>query len=139
MPQKEYRSLDGIHTEPDGTSRIIEVDESQHFTRFRAATLRLYPPETRVAFPLGVWLSESLTVQKLPGGRFGRRCPPLFPMDGGRHRQRAFRDALADLLPGCYGFAPTLRLAYFELVPWIWSDDAESRLRELVESRLTRR
>jgi hypothetical protein len=34
-----------------------------------------------------------------PGGGFARPRPPLSPGDGGRHRRRAFLDALADLPP----------------------------------------
>jgi hypothetical protein len=40
-----------------------------------------------------------------------RPCPPLFPDAGGRHLQRAFRDALADLVPLEHGWLPTLRIA----------------------------
>ena len=44
---------------------------------------------------------------------------PLFPGEGARHRQRAFRDALTDILAPDYGFAPTLRIAHFEVKDWI--------------------
>src|SRR4051794_10185028 len=36
------------------------------------------------------------------------------PHADGRHRQRAYRDALVDLLPAVHGRLPTLRIAYFE-------------------------
>ena len=36
-------------------------------------------------------------------------------MLGVRHRQRAFRDALADLLPALHGFGPTIRIGHFEV------------------------
>jgi hypothetical protein len=137
MPRSEYRTLDGILIDYDGRFRIVEVDESQHFTSFRAQTLKMYPPEVRLAFPQETWLAESSKSRNLPGGGFARKCPPLFPMQGGRHRQRAFRDAITDLLPDCHGFAPTLRIAYFELDPWIWSGTAEIRMRDLVQQRLS--
>lgn len=41
-------------------------------------------------------------------------------MPGGRHRQRAFRDALADLLPPLHGFGPTIRIGHFEVERWAW-------------------
>ena len=50
--------------------------------------------------------------------------------------QRAFRDMLADLLPPEHNFAPTLRVADFEVLPWIYTGDAETQLRELLAARL---
>lgn len=50
--------------------------------------------------------------------------------------QRAFRDTLADLLPPEYGYLPTLRIADFEVNPWIYTRDAERRMRELLQARL---
>ncbi len=44
--------------------------------------------------------------------------------------------SLADLLPPLYDYAPTLRIAYFEVEPWIWERGAVRSLRELVEPRL---
>jgi len=38
-------------------------------------------------------------------------CPPLFPESGGRHRQRTFRDFLADALPIPHGWLPTMRIS----------------------------
>jgi hypothetical protein len=106
MPPRERRAIDGLFGGRGQQWRIVEVDEAQHFNEFRAATLHWRPK------------------------------PPLFPMDGGRHRQRAFRDALADLLPSLHGFAPTLRIAHFEVQPWIWEPGAPARLRPLVEDRM---
>lgn len=58
---------------------------------------------------------------------------------GGRHRQRAFRDALADLLPELYGFGPTIRITDFEVEPWIWDRGAAKQMRSLVDERLAGR
>jgi hypothetical protein len=137
MPPRESRSVDALLEDDDGRWRIIEVDESQHFNSYRAQTFRLYPDGTRVAFPIEVWMAECLRPRTLPGGGFAKRKPPLFPMEGGRHLQRAFRDALADLLPEQHGFAPTLRLAHFELEPWIWTGEAAKRLRQLLRERIS--
>jgi len=99
MPQRERRKVDCVlqrHGEPP---RIIEFDESQHFNCYRAMTLRRYPRSVRIAFDRGVWLQACDAKARLEGGGFGRPKPPLFPHEDGRHRQRAYRDALADLLP----------------------------------------
>ncbi|WP_457092568.1 hypothetical protein [Microvirga sp. P5_D2] len=62
--------------------------------------------------------------------------PPLFPGEGGRHRQRAFRDALTDILAPYYGFAPTLRIADFEVKDWIDLPDRAERMRGLLSARM---
>ena len=64
------------------------------------------------AFPKGIWIRHSEMKKRLEGGGFGRPKPPLFPGDGGRHRQRAFRDALADILPLSHAWLPTLRTGW---------------------------
>lgn len=115
MPSRERRIIDAVLIDSDGRSRFLEVDEKQHFNSFRAATLSLYPDDTPIAFDREMWTKASRMKTRLEGGGFGRPCPPLFPMEGGRHRQRAFRDALADLLPPVHNFLPTLRIAHFEL------------------------
>jgi hypothetical protein len=63
-----------------------------------------------LAFPAEVWRQRSHGKRRLEGGGFGAPKPPLFPGAGGRHRQRAFRDALRDILPPEHGWLPTLRI-----------------------------
>lgn len=135
MPLRERRTVDGVLGGRGLPLRIVEVDESQHFNPFRALTLALYP-ETPVAFPRRVWLRESRSRRAKGGGGWAARKPPLFPMEGGRHRQRAFRDAIADLLPLQFGWAPTLRIADFEVRAWMYDRNAVSRMRLLLEQRL---
>jgi hypothetical protein len=137
MPARERRRVDAVLYHRDESWRLVEVDESQHFTSFRASTLREYPVGTPLAFDRALWLRRSEAELRLPGGGFARPCPPLFPGDGGRHSQRAFRDALADLLPPAHGWRPTLRIGYFEVEPWIWGPRAESRMASFVHQRLT--
>src|SRR5439155_24449544 len=109
----------------------------QHFNEFRASTLLLYPEQVPLGFPREVWLEASRHGRLIGPPGYWRPKPPLFPMDGGRHLQRAFRDALADLLPPLHGFAPTVRIADFEVIPWIWDErGATARLRRLMENRL---
>ncbi len=135
MPPRERRQVDVILV-VGGESRILEVDETQHFNRFRALTLRRYVGQVPLAFPAAEWIAASEAKKRLEGGGFGKPRPPLFPEDGGRHQQRAFRDALADILPGEHGWLPTLRVADFEVASWINALDAEPRMRALLASRL---
>jgi hypothetical protein len=136
MPPRERRAVDAIMGGRGLPFRVIEVDEAQHFNPFRATTLRLYPKDADIAFPVRSWIMHSDTGRMVSGGGWAAPKPPLFPMEGGRHRQRAFRDALADLLPGVNGWAPTLRIASFEVEEWLWGRTAPSRMRELVAERL---
>jgi hypothetical protein len=135
MPCRERRAVDCVLKVSSSPGRIIEVDESQHFNCYRATTLRFYPRDVKIAFNRNVWIERSETKKKLEGGGFGKPRPPLFPGDGGRHRQRAFRDALADIIPQQYGFEPTLRIAYFEVNGWLNADDASGRMERLLKDR----
>lgn len=136
MPPRETRRVDAVLDTGDGQPRILEVDETQHFNRYRAMTLRHYPPEAQVAFPVESWIEQSEKKAKLKGGGFGKPKPPLFPAEYGRHAQRAFRDMLADLLPLEHGWEPTLRIGDFEVLGWIYIRDAEARMRDLLTTRL---
>jgi hypothetical protein len=135
MPSRERRRVDAV-LDVDGHRRILEVDETQHFNRFRAITLRHYPRGARVAFPIEAWIAQSEKKARLEGGGFGKPKPPLFPGEHGRHQQRAFRDMLADLIPLEHDYAPTLRIAEFEVASWIYTTAAEERMRELLTERL---
>jgi len=136
MPPRERRTVDGVLVGRGEQPRIIEVDESQPFNRYRAITIRAYPRSACVAFDGQAWLAACDSKQRLEGGGFGKPRPPLFPGDGGRHRQRAFRDALADLLPAVHGWLPTLRIADFEVEGWIYGSDAGDRMNDLLAERL---
>jgi hypothetical protein len=73
---------------------------------------------------------------RLEGGGFAAPKPPLFPAVNGRHQQRAFRDALCDILPPEHGWLPTLRLGDFDVGRWIETPRASERMIRLVEERL---
>ena len=135
MPAGETRRLDAV-LRIGGRSRVLEIDEKQHFNHYRELTLREYPSDVRVAFPVATWREACSSKKRLEGGGFGKPKPPLFPGESGRHRQRAFRDALTDLLPLEHDFEPTLRIAYFEVEPWIYRDGAEDKLQVLLTERL---
>jgi hypothetical protein len=59
----------------------------------------------------------------------------LFPGEGGRHRQRAFRDALADLLPPVHDWLPTIRISDTEVTAITAAPDPVSSLRTLLGER----
>lgn len=137
MRPVERRELDAV-LEVDGQTRILEVDETQHFNEFRALTLRHYAGRVPLAFDTAAWIARSEQKRRLEGGGFAKEKPPLFPGQNGRHRQRAFRDALADILPLEHGFAPTLRIAHFEVETWIYGAEAPERMQALLGERLQR-
>lgn len=135
MPPRERRTIDAVLTHPDGTRRLVEIDEKQHFTP-PAVVLDHYPDDLPTGFDAPEWAPRARAAKRLPGGGFARPCPPLFPDPGGRHLQRAFRDGLADLLPSVHGWRPTLRIADFEVVDWIHAADVADRMAALVGRRL---
>ena len=136
MPPAEWREVDAVFDKRGRTPFILEVDEQQHFNHCRAATLERYPRSAHIAFPLEVWLERSRRRKPSSGGGAGRPCPPLFPGPGGRHQQRAFRDALADLVPQVHGWMPTLRIGQFEVKDWIFTASAKREMSRLLVTRL---
>jgi hypothetical protein len=136
MRSVERREVDAV-LEIDGQpDRIIEVDERQHFNEFRATTLSHYAGDVPLAFDPAAWVERSEQKGRLEGGGFAKPKPPLFPGENGRHRQRAFRDALADILPPEYDLAPTLRVGDFEVKDWIFGSESEERMRGLLDAKL---
>ena len=102
----------------------------------RAVTLRSYDSDTTVAFDVQACIRRCEAGRRLRGGGFGRPKPPLFPDEGGRHQQRAFRDLLADVLPPTYGWSPTLRIAGDEVAGWLNGGGAVERLGTLVDEKI---
>lgn len=136
-PPRERRRLDIVLTYPDGSRQILEVDERQHFTAARATTLEHYPPGALLGFDAAAWLARSRALAgHEPGGGFARPRPPLFPGPGGRHRQRAFRDTLADLLPLEHGWLPTVRISDQEIIDATAEPDSADALRGLIAARM---
>jgi hypothetical protein len=135
MPPRETRRVDGVF-EYRGSAFIFELDETQHFNGYRATTLRCYPDNLPLAFDKQEWITRSTRKTKLEGGGFAKPRPPLFPKDNGRHQQRAFRDSLADIVPSCHRFLPTLRLGDFEVGRWVYGEDSHDRMAALLEDRL---
>lgn len=136
LPFNNWRGIDGLLSAPGAAPRVIEVDESQHFNNFRGMSLRRYPANWPLAYDVKVWIRKAHEEPR-PSGSAAKPVP-LFPGDTGRHTQRAFRDALADLLPLDYGYQPTLRIADFEVKGWIGTAKAGQRMEELLDEKLAR-
>ncbi|GAA3036881.1 hypothetical protein GCM10020229_55360 [Kitasatospora albolonga] len=135
-PSREWRRLDVVLTYEGGRQQILEIDERQHFTGARAVALELYPSSVRLGFDAGQWLARSRALTgREPGGGFAKAKPPLFPGVGGRHRQRAFRDTLADLLPSEHGWLPTIRISDTEVRAVLTAPDPASALGTLLGQR----
>lgn len=72
MPPRESRRIDCVLQRRGESPRLIEFDETQHFNRYRAATIRRYPSSARVALDRAAWLTACDAKQRLEGGGFGR-------------------------------------------------------------------
>jgi hypothetical protein len=138
MRPVERRQLDAVIETAEAGPRVLEIDETQHFNRFRALTLHRYAHAIPLAFDPDQWIARSEQKIRLEGGGFGKPKPPLFSGEHGRHRQRAFRDALADIIPLEYGYAPTLRISDFEVAAWLFEADSEERMRNLLHTKIDR-
>ena len=92
---------------------IVEFDESQHFTSPRKLTLSMYANEQPLGFSAERWIA-------LCEHHDARDNAPPY-----RDEQRAWYDALRDLVPSLKGLRPTVRL-YASDVAWC-SLDPDSR------------
>lgn len=119
---------DFIH-EPSGT--LIEVDESQHFTSFRLATLELYPPGAQLGFDLDSYKQLCRAWHQKSDGYFRTKAARGFGV-GGRQKQRAYYDALRDLATPAMGRPPLIRIEAADRDP----ADAYRRHRELLVEAL---
>lgn len=98
---------DLIHT-PSGC--LIEVDEVQHFTSARLLTFDSYPPGSRLGFDIDEY--RGLVAQwRSKGDRaYAHKVAVDFPRPGGRQAQRAYNDALRDLLAPTFTTHPVIRI-----------------------------
>lgn len=93
---------------PSGTA--IEVDERQHFTTDRMATLRTYPTDVALGFDLREYISLC-EAHRLASDRYrAAKEARGFRRHGGRRAQRAYFDAVRDLALPALGFAPVVRI-----------------------------
>jgi hypothetical protein len=92
---------------PTGT--FIETDETQHFTSFRLRSLELYPSGTPLGFSRVLYTNLchqwASTADKYRAAKDATGFGP-----GGRQRQRAYNDALRDLVIPSMGHPPVIRI-----------------------------
>jgi hypothetical protein len=99
---------------------IVEFDEDQHFNQFRGMTLKSDFYKGYPGFKMGEYIRLSRTIiqpgSKKSGFNYLKSPDPLFPENPGnqrqdnRHRQRAFRDFLKDVIANEKGIKPTVRI-----------------------------
>ncbi|WP_205696032.1 hypothetical protein [Conexibacter sp. SYSU D00693] len=90
--------------------RIVEFDEDQHFTIQRLATFALYPADAQLAFERSVYAKACLATAKRAERAFAHKTATEFPGPYGRARQRAYFDAVRDLLSPVLGSGPVVRV-----------------------------
>lgn len=104
---------DFIH---ESTGTLIEVDESQHFTSMRRASLDLYPQEVALGFDLEQYKGLCDRWQAKSDGYYRTEPARCFGI-GGRQKQRAYYDALRDLATPAMGRPPLIRVEAAERDP----------------------
>jgi hypothetical protein len=91
--------------------QLVEVDDVEHFTTDRLRSLSLYPMSTTFGFDLDVYRALIETWRARAAAVFTRRWSPDFDFAGGRRAERAYQDALRDLLTPIFTGLPLLRIA----------------------------
>jgi hypothetical protein len=105
---KAQRPLSPDFVLPNG--QLVEVDEIQHFTSDRLRTLELYPPEVSLGFDLGFYRDLCDRHHRTADRYRADKTATDFPFPGGRRAQRAFLDAVRDLLAPYLAGHPVLRV-----------------------------
>lgn len=105
---KAFKPLPGdlMHTE---SRLLIEIDEVQHFTPFRMATLSLYPRAAPLGFDLGLYENICFDNHRRALKYFMKK-PAVGFGPHGRGRQRAYHDFLRDVVAPSMGWQPVLRI-----------------------------
>ncbi len=108
------RNKAGNPSAPDlvvvGPGCVVELDELPHFTRRRAATLDRYPIDTPLAFEFDEYRELIARHHAAAELVLARDTTKEFPFPGGRQAQRAYGDALRDLLAPVFTGVPVLRI-----------------------------
>jgi hypothetical protein len=97
---------DFLH-EPTGT--LVEIDESQHFSSARLATLELYPDDAPLGFNVTRYKELCRQWRAAADNYYRTKLARGFGV-GGRQRQRAYYDALRDLATPAMGHPPLVRI-----------------------------
>lgn len=116
-----------------GIGCIVEIDEIQHFTSARLQSFGLYPSGVRLGFDR---LEYAHLVEKWRArgdSAFAHKVAADCPQPGGRQAQRAYNDALRDLLAPTFTNHPVIRIA----VPNRLLGDVVERLQAALEELKT--
>jgi hypothetical protein len=103
-----------------GSGQLIELDEVEHFTSARWDTLRCYPSMYPFGFSVDYYRTLIDTWKAKANAVFTRQWSPDFDFSGGRRAQRAYFDAVKDLL------APTFTGHELVRVPVLDCDPASA-------------
>jgi hypothetical protein len=88
---------------------VIELDDAAHFTSFRLAALRLYPPNAPLGFDVEEYTALCRERAADSDGLSRGLAAKGFGF-GGVQRERAYHDALRDLATPAMGHPPLIRL-----------------------------
>jgi hypothetical protein len=119
---------DLVHTD---LGLVIEVDEVQHFTTARLATFDYYPPDLALGFDIDEYRLLITRWRAKGDAAFAHRVSADFPQPGGRQAQRAYNDALRDLLAPTFTHHPAMRIAAPDRSPTAAFDQLRVALRRL--------
>lgn len=106
VPQRLLES-DFLHR---ASHTLIEVDEVQHFTTHRRTAIELYPSDIELGFDRDEYLYLIEMHHAKADRAFAHKSARAFG-NRGRPRQRAYLDAVRDLILPTMGFAPVIRVA----------------------------
>lgn len=95
----------------DATGQLVELDEVEHFTSARLTSLSRYPTKMRLGFSLDDYRALIDTWKARANAVFTPRASSDFDFVGGRRAQRAYYDAVKDLLAPTFTGYSVLRLA----------------------------
>lgn len=86
------------------------MDEVQHFTTARLKSFEFYPPDSVLGFDMDEYRRLIVKWRAKGDSAFAHKVAPDFPNRGGRQAQRAYNDALRDLLAPTFTRLPVIRV-----------------------------
>jgi hypothetical protein len=105
---KRTTALPGDFIHPS-TGTMIEIDEVQHFTSYRMRSFAHYPGGASLGFDSGEYVNICKEYCRTADAyRLNKAASGFGP--GGRQRQRAYNDALRDLVIPAMGQPPLIRI-----------------------------
>lgn len=110
----------GQRLQPDSFLReqILELDEIQHFSTARLNTFEFYPADAQLGFDIDEYRDLCRRWAPSGGDRYrAAKATVDFPRPGGRTAQRAYFDAVRDLLAPHTPAGPVIRIPAPECDP----------------------